>query len=130
MLQREQLADHEDRVQKLELALEEHRKNPPERSAKSLVVQNYKEKDAYLQYEVWCRHRGWSLRARCDPDSNAVSFQIRRYKTYVYILRSRMPQYTDVGDANHVEEDPGDGGGGGSIVPPPVPDRRIPSSNR
>ncbi|KAL0281510.1 UNVERIFIED_CONTAM: hypothetical protein PYX00_002478 [Menopon gallinae] len=99
---REQLADHEDRVQKLELALEEHRKNPPDRSAKSLVIQNYKEKDAYLQYEI------------------------RRYKTYVYILRSRMPQYTDAGDSNHVEEDAGNGG---SIVPPPVPDRRIPSSN-
>ena len=52
LTQREQLADHEDRVQKLEMALEEHRRDPPDRSAKSLFIQNYKEKDAYLQYEV------------------------------------------------------------------------------
>lgn len=54
MFQRDQLADHEDRVQKLEMALEEHRRDPPDRMAKSLFLQNYKEKDAYLQYEVFC----------------------------------------------------------------------------
>lgn len=50
--QREQLADHEERVCRLEATLEEHRKSPPEKGTKSLIVQNYKEKEAYLTYEV------------------------------------------------------------------------------
>lgn len=50
--QREQLRDHEERVSKLEAELEEHRRHPPERGAKALTVQNYKEKDAYLHHEV------------------------------------------------------------------------------
>ncbi|KAK6633570.1 hypothetical protein RUM44_004177 [Polyplax serrata] len=99
---REQLADHEDRVQKLELALEEHRRDPPDRSSKPLFVQNYKEKDAYLLYEI------------------------KRYKTYVSILRLRMPQYADAISPNSLGDDYNDGG----IVPPPVPDRRIAPSNR
>jgi len=49
---REQLRDHEERVQRLEAELEDHRRHPPERSAKSLSIQNYKEKDVYLHYEV------------------------------------------------------------------------------
>jgi hypothetical protein len=49
---REQLRDHDDRVQRLEAELEDHRRHPPERSAKSLSIQNYKEKDVYLHYEV------------------------------------------------------------------------------
>lgn len=49
---REQLRDHEERVQNLEAELEDHRRHPPERSAKSLNIQNYKEKDVCLHYEV------------------------------------------------------------------------------
>ena len=49
---REQLRDHEERVQRLEAELEDHRRHPPERSTKSLSIQNYKEKDVYLHYEV------------------------------------------------------------------------------
>ena len=52
---REQLRDHEERVQRLEAELEDHRRHPPERSAKSLSIQNYKEKDVYLHYEVMIR---------------------------------------------------------------------------
>jgi PH/SEC7 domain-containing protein len=52
VLQREQLRDHEERVLRLEAELEEHRKSPPEKGSKSLVVQNYKEKEAYLNFEV------------------------------------------------------------------------------
>lgn len=37
---------------RLENELDEHRKAPPERGAKSLIVQNYKEKEAYLIFEV------------------------------------------------------------------------------
>lgn len=51
-IQREQLRDHEERVVRLEADLDDHRKSPPEKGAKSLVVQNYKEKDVYLNYEV------------------------------------------------------------------------------
>lgn len=50
--QREQLRDHEERVNKLETDLDEHRRHPPEKGSKALTIQNYKEKDAYLQYEV------------------------------------------------------------------------------
>ncbi|RZF35346.1 hypothetical protein LSTR_LSTR013403 [Laodelphax striatellus] len=69
---REQLRDHEDRVQRLESELEIHRKHPLERGAKALVIQNYKEKDAYLHYEL------------------------KRYKTYAYLLRSRISQYPEL----------------------------------
>jgi len=51
-LQREQLRDHEERVARLENELDDHRKNVPERGAKALTVQNHKEKDAFLQFEV------------------------------------------------------------------------------
>lgn len=37
---------------RLESMLEEHKKNPPEKGAKSLTIQNYKEKEAYLIFEV------------------------------------------------------------------------------
>ena len=39
-------------VQRLEAELDTHRRHIPERGAKSLTIQNYKEKDAYLHYEV------------------------------------------------------------------------------
>lgn len=37
---------------RLEAELEQHRRHTPERGAKALSQQNYKEKDAYLHYEV------------------------------------------------------------------------------
>lgn len=52
LLQRDQLADHEERVTRLENELEEHQKMPPERGSKSLTIQNYKEREVYLSYEV------------------------------------------------------------------------------
>ncbi|XP_034937537.1 PH and SEC7 domain-containing protein isoform X2 [Chelonus insularis] len=63
---REQLRDHEERVKRLETELDEHRRHQPERGAKALTVQNYKEKDTYLHHEL------------------------KRYKTYSYLLRSRL----------------------------------------
>lgn len=51
-MQREQLQDHEEMVLRLEAELEQHRRHTPERGAKALSQQNYKEKDAYLHYEV------------------------------------------------------------------------------
>ena len=52
-MQRDQLRDHEAIVQRLESELELHRKHPPERGAKQLTLYNFREKDAYLQYEVF-----------------------------------------------------------------------------
>lgn len=69
---REQLRDHEEMVQRLEAELETHRRHIPERGAKALTVQNYKEKDAYLHYEL------------------------KRYKTYAYTLKSRISQYPEL----------------------------------
>lgn len=60
--QREQLRDHEDRVNRLEAELDEHRRHPPERGAKALTVQNYKEKDAYLHYEVIFKTKNQGLK--------------------------------------------------------------------
>ncbi|XP_048514611.1 PH and SEC7 domain-containing protein isoform X2 [Athalia rosae] len=106
---REQLRDHEEIVNRLEAELDEHRRHPPERNAKALTVQNYKEKDAYLHYEL------------------------KRYKTYAYLLRSRLA-FTDV-EPSLVESSIGevDEGAGNlanaevGLVPPPVPDR-LPSN--
>lgn len=39
-------------VEGLEKELDTHRKLIPEKSAKNLVTQNYREKEAYLCYEV------------------------------------------------------------------------------
>jgi PH and SEC7 domain-containing protein len=39
-------------VARLESELDDHRKHAPERGAKALTMQNHKEKDAFLQYEV------------------------------------------------------------------------------
>ncbi|GLV41031.1 Exchange factor for Arf 6 [Carabus blaptoides fortunei] len=112
---REQLRDHEERVMRLEAELGEHRKQPPERGAKALVIQNYKEKDAYLNFEV------------------------NRYRTYAHLLHSRMSQYPELEPSltdtciGEVDEASGIAlleGTAGGIVPPPVPDRRSPPTNR
>jgi PH/SEC7 domain-containing protein len=62
MSAREQLSDHEERVAQLEQDLHEHRANPPSSKAKSVIVDNYKEKDAYLHFEVlldFVKRRKW-----------------------------------------------------------------------
>jgi len=61
---REQLASHENKVAQLEELLAEHKRSSV--PSKGLPLQNYIEKEAYLQYEL------------------------KRYKTYVYVLSSRM----------------------------------------
>ncbi|XP_060525644.1 PH and SEC7 domain-containing protein isoform X2 [Cylas formicarius] len=113
---REQLADHEERVTRLEMMLDEHRKSAPEKGSKSLVVQNYKEKETYL------------------------TFEIKRYRTYSYMLRSRIAQYqspaivepvtSSLAENSIGEADEAVAGNnvtvveGGGIVPPPIPERR------
>ncbi|XP_021700000.1 uncharacterized protein LOC5564403 isoform X2 [Aedes aegypti] len=64
LLLREQLASHEEQVNKLENLLAEHKRSTI--PTKGLALQNYKEKEAYLLYEL------------------------KRYKTYYYLLSSRM----------------------------------------
>ncbi len=49
---RDQLVDHEERVQRLEQELREHRANPPPPNAKSALANVYREKDAFLHFEV------------------------------------------------------------------------------
>lgn len=71
---REQLRDHEERVIRLENELEDHRRSPPEKGSKSLIVHNYKEKENYLNFEV------------------------KRYRTYVYILSAKINQYQDISE--------------------------------
>ncbi|XP_058128063.1 PH and SEC7 domain-containing protein isoform X2 [Anopheles coustani] len=61
---REQLASHELQYDKLCRMLEEHKESGP--PSKGLALQNYREKDYYLQYEL------------------------KRYKTYCQLLLSRL----------------------------------------
>lgn len=53
-MQREQLASQEEKVLRLGDDLTEHKRNPP--PSKGLQLQNFIEKDAYLQYEVLCNY--------------------------------------------------------------------------
>ncbi|XP_037027767.1 PH and SEC7 domain-containing protein-like isoform X4 [Bradysia coprophila] len=64
LLMRDQLATHEEKVSQLEANLADHKR--AQVPNKGLPLQNHKEKEAYLQYEL------------------------KRYKTYVYILSSRL----------------------------------------
>ena len=49
---RDQLVDHEERVGRLEHELTDHRSNPLPAKAKAAAVACYREKDAYLHFEV------------------------------------------------------------------------------
>ncbi len=49
---RDQLLDHEERVTQLEQELLDHRANPLSKKAKSTVISSYREKDAFLHFEV------------------------------------------------------------------------------
>ncbi|CAH1108088.1 unnamed protein product [Psylliodes chrysocephalus] len=116
---REQLADHEERVMRLGAMLDDHRKCPPEKGSKSQVIQNYKEKEAYLTYEL------------------------QKYKTYSLMLRSKMSHYPELpvslaeNSIGEVDESMAGATGpsvcllddmGGGIVAPPLPDRPSPST--
>ncbi|KRK04074.1 uncharacterized protein Dyak_GE10315, isoform F [Drosophila yakuba] len=64
LLLKEQLDSHEVQLAQLDQELNEHKKGPI--PSKGLALQNYKEKESYLQYEL------------------------RRYRTYVSILSAKM----------------------------------------
>ncbi|XP_071514522.1 LOW QUALITY PROTEIN: uncharacterized protein Efa6 [Panulirus ornatus] len=116
----EQLEDHTHRLAQLEQELEDHKAHPPEKNSKAYSMSNYREKEAYLIKEV------------------------KRYRTYVYLLRSRLSSQPpgqqgtgaglDVGDLPVFEARPaGEGaeGGdrGGRVIPPPIPERARPGDS-
>lgn len=56
---------------------------------KGLALQNYREKEAYLQYEV-CHLKFSSLKLCSHHLFLFFDFQLKRYKTYVYLLSSHI----------------------------------------
>ncbi|XP_068228220.1 PH and SEC7 domain-containing protein-like isoform X4 [Palaemon carinicauda] len=116
----EQLEDHTERLAQLERELEDHKAHPPEKNSKIASASNYREKESYLTSEI------------------------KRYRTYVYLLRSRLTTQQggqqgtssgiDVGDLPVFEARPvsdgSDGGDRGSrVIPPPIPERARPGDS-
>ncbi|KAH7931931.1 hypothetical protein HPB51_029613 [Rhipicephalus microplus] len=105
---REQLTDHENRIVWLEKELEEHVANAPEKGAKSRTVAEFVEKESFLQNEL------------------------KRYRTYAYLLRSKMAQYpelvpalveTSIGEVDEPEQNHGGSHGCANNPPLPSPSR-------
>ncbi|KAH6944871.1 hypothetical protein HPB50_005896 [Hyalomma asiaticum] len=105
---REQLTDHENRIVWLEKELEEHVANAPEKGAKSRTVAEFVEKESFLQNEL------------------------KRYRTYAYLLRSKMAQYpelvpalveTSIGEVDEPEQNHGGSHGCANNPLPPSPSR-------
>lgn len=84
--QRDQLASHEEQVTKLENTITEHKQGSV--PTKGLALQNYREKEAYLQYEVRPGTRSTLLLIWLF--FLFLALQLKRYKTYVYLLSSHI----------------------------------------
>ncbi|XP_060067023.1 PH and SEC7 domain-containing protein 2-like [Ylistrum balloti] len=69
---RDQLQRHEVMCTQVEMDLQEHRQFPPEKGAKARLIQDYLEKESFLESEL------------------------KRYKTYTYLLQSRMTTYPEL----------------------------------
>ncbi|XP_041364937.1 PH and SEC7 domain-containing protein 4-like [Gigantopelta aegis] len=69
---KDQLQNHEERVAVVELELQQHRSTTPEKGAKSRVIAEYLEKESFLEYEI------------------------KRFKTYVYLLQGKMMAYPEL----------------------------------
>ncbi|CAL1538874.1 unnamed protein product [Lymnaea stagnalis] len=69
---REQLHSHETKVQDLEQELHAHRAAAPEKGAKSSVIQDYLEKEMYLEFEL------------------------KRFKTYGYLLLGKLSAFPEL----------------------------------
>lgn len=67
---------------KLENSLAEHKSGSV--PTKGLALQNHREKEAYLQFEVSCQAPKAAPRLIISP------LQLKRYKTYVYLLSSHI----------------------------------------
>lgn len=81
---KEQLIDHENRIQKLEAELQSHQSMCPARSSTRRVLVEYEEKESYLQNEV--RYCGLITL------HSFIFLQIKRYKTYSTLLKIRLQQ--------------------------------------
>ena len=55
--QKDQLAQHQNYLAQLENDLAENSKHPPEKGSKSRIIQDYLEKETYLQFEVSLIHQ-------------------------------------------------------------------------
>ncbi|XP_018012230.2 uncharacterized protein LOC108669415 isoform X2 [Hyalella azteca] len=103
---RDQTLDHEERLARLEEDLQQHLAKPPDKTAKTNTLANYREKEAYLNE------------------------QIKRYRAYVYLLRSKLaadvppppvpdlPVFSPGRDPHHDHA-----GDNGRVVAPPIPQR-------
>lgn len=83
---REQFASHEHQIQLLEQSLDEHRQGTV--PSKGRGLQNFKEKEAYLCYEI------------------------KRYKAYVTAMRNKTSEYEN--QYSPIVSNSVSGGGGGS----------------
>lgn len=134
---------------RLEALLDEHRKSPLDKNSKTQVLQNYKEKEDYLNFEVCYVSKllseftlallamfvfTYSLNIDC-------SFQLKRYRTYSYMLRTKICQYPEL-NINFLENSIGEvdeASGNGKIstkddtmgiVPLHLPHKPSPTINR
>ncbi|XP_005100703.1 PH and SEC7 domain-containing protein 3 [Aplysia californica] len=69
---REQLQNHELKVEELEQELRLHRVAIPEKGSKTSIIQDYLEKETYLEFEI------------------------KRFKTYVYLLQGKLSAYPEL----------------------------------
>ena len=60
-MQKDQLRSHEERVAAVEMELQQHRSTAPEKGAKSRIISEYLEKEAFLEYEVCTVHLLFSI---------------------------------------------------------------------
>ncbi|KAK2181651.1 hypothetical protein NP493_386g03008 [Ridgeia piscesae] len=69
---REQMLHHENMAAQLEQELKDHRRNAPDKGSKSRTIQQYCEKESYLQYEL------------------------KRFKMYSFLMQARMTTYPEL----------------------------------
>ncbi|XP_062589708.1 PH and SEC7 domain-containing protein 1-like isoform X1 [Saccostrea cucullata] len=69
---REQLESHDNKGMEIERDLHDHRQYPPEKGSKARIIQDYIEKENYLEHEL------------------------KRYKTYVYLLKAHMAAFPEL----------------------------------
>ncbi|KAK3578721.1 hypothetical protein CHS0354_010106 [Potamilus streckersoni] len=68
----DQLKENESRIAALEVELHDHRTLPPEKGSKARIIQDYIDKENYLEHEM------------------------KRYKTYVYLLQSKIASHAEL----------------------------------
>lgn len=84
--------------------MEEHKCGPP--PTKGLPLQNYIEKDGFLQYEVRDHHiYNHHIESQLN-DLHVSSIQLLRYKTYVNVLSNRMAADEQNEYQNAMADDP------------------------